>query len=211
MNKKCKQIFETLINEFPQPKCELNFSNNFQLLVAVILSAQCTDKQVNKTTEKLFIKYADVFSFANANREELEKDIYSCGFYKNKAKNIIAMSKSIIEKFDGQVPNSQSELESLSGVGRKTANVVFSVGFKGDAIAVDTHVFRVSHRLALTKAKTANEVEKDLMKLFDKKIWSQLHYLLVLHGRYVCKAQKPMCEICPLKDLCKEYKKTKLK
>ena len=191
---------------YPDAKCELNFKTAFQLLIAVILSAQCTDARVNKVTPILFEKYGTAEEMAKAKQEDIEKIIYSCGFFRNKAKNIIACSKDIVERYNGNVPSSLDELQTLAGVGRKTANVVYSLWFKGDAIAVDTHVFRVSNRISIASAETPLEVEKILMSNFDKKEWSNLHYMLVLFGRYVCKAKNPDCEGCKLKDICKYYK-----
>ena len=206
MEQKNKEIFEYLKGLFPEGQCELNFKNNYELLVAVILSAQCTDKRVNLTTLALFQKYPTVFDMANAKREELEELIKPCGFFRNKAKNIIGACRAIAEKHGGQVPSNYADLLNLAGVGRKTANVITSVGFGGDAIAVDTHVFRVSKRLGLSKAGTPERVEQDLMKQFDKNLWSELHFLMVLFGRYVCKAQKPQCQNCELKDKCLYFK-----
>lgn len=196
-----------MLNEvIPNPKCELNFKNNFELLIAVMLSAQCTDKRVNQVTEQLFKKYNTPKDFANLGLEELEKEIYSCGFYHNKAKNIISMSKNLIENFNGEVPNNREQLESLSGVGRKTANVVLSVGFNQNTIAVDTHVLRVSKRLGLTKSSNPLVVEKDLMKGFNENDWGKLHHMLILFGRYYCKSQNPKCENCKLKKYCIKFK-----
>ena len=206
MDKKCTEIYEYLKNKFQTPKCELNYESNFQLLVAVILSAQCTDKRVNFVTKELFKKYKTPYDFVKLTQCELEKMIYSCGFYKNKAKNILNLSKDIIEKFDGVVPNTLEELTTLDGVGRKTANVVLSEGFKQNAIAVDTHVFRVSHRLSLSDAKTPEQTEMDLRNAFSEEYWSSLHLFLVLFGRYTCKSQKPDCENCKLQKYCKFYK-----
>ena len=193
-------------NKFPIAKCELNFENNYQLIVAVILSAQCTDKRVNIVTPKLFEKYPTVQDLANADIEELKDIIRSCGFYNNKSKNLIAMAKDVTNKFDGEIPSNYDDLVALAGVGRKTANVVMAVGFGKDAIAVDTHVFRVSNRLGI-KSKNPLECEKQLQKIFPKENWSELHYLLVLFGRYFCKAIKPSCENCELKEFCKFIKK----
>ena len=206
MNKTNKDIYNILSTKFNEPKCELNYSSTFELLVAVILSAQCTDKRVNLVTEKLFKIYNTPESFSKLDNLELEKLIYSCGFYKNKAKNIINMSKSLIERFNGIVPSTLEELESLDGVGRKTANVMISEGFKGDAFAVDTHVLRVSNRLGFIKSNKPLEVEKALMDKFNKKDWGRLHLQMVLFGRYVCKSQKPDCNGCPFKDSCKFVK-----
>ena len=196
-----KQIFEILKNKFPVADCELNFNNNYELIVAVILSAQCTDKRVNLVTPNLFKKYPTVKDLANANEQELKNIIHSCGFYNNKSKNLIAMAKDVCQKFGGDIPSDYDDLISLSGVGRKTANVVMAVGFGKDAIAVDTHVFRVSNRLGI-KSKNPLECEKQLQKIFDQKDWSHLHYLLVLFGRYYCKAIKPKCSNCELKEFC---------
>ena len=173
--------------------CELNYGSIFELLVAVILSAQCTDKRVNSVTKELFKKYNKPEDFVNLSTEELEKLIFSCGFYKNKAKNIKKMSKDLIEKYNGEVPSTIEELMALSGVGRKTANVVLSEGFKKNAFAVDTHVFRVSHRLSLSKAKTADKTEFDLKQVFDENLWSEIHFYMVLFGRYICKLHRNAC------------------
>lgn len=196
-----KQIFEILKNKFPAADCELHFNNNYELIVAVILSAQCTDKRVNIVTPNLFKKYPTVKDLANANEQELKNIIHSCGFYNNKSKNLIAMAKDVCQKFGGEIPSDYDDLISLSGVGRKTANVVMAVGFGKDAIAVDTHVFRVSNRLGI-KSKNPLECEKQLQKIFDQKDWTHLHYLLVLFGRYYCKAIKPVCSNCELKEFC---------
>ncbi len=191
---------------FPNPSCELIFSNRYELLVSVILSAQCTDKRVNIVTAELFKKYPTVYEMANANLNELENQIKSCGLYHNKAKNILSACQKIVLDYNGEVPSDYNKLLKLSGVGRKTANVVASVGFGEDAIAVDTHVFRVSKRLGLAKGNTPEKVEKELMQELDKTIWSESHFLMVLFGRYVCKAQKPLCEECKLKNECLHYK-----
>ncbi len=206
------EIYNTLTKMFPSPKCELVFSTPFELLICVILSAQCTDKRVNEVTQKLFLKYSTPKDFASLEQTELEKLIYSCGFYHNKAKNIIMASKQILEKFNGQVPDNLQDLRSLAGVGRKTANVVYATAFGGDAIAVDTHVFRTSNRLGLSKSKDVLTCENDLMKALPKEYWSNFHYLLVLFGRYKCKSQKPSCEDCPFSSFCVHQKQnTKIK
>lgn len=206
---KDEQMFtlEYLKKLFPNAKCELNFNSAFELLVAVILSAQCTDARVNQVTPNLFKNYNTPQKMADAKQEDIEKLIYSCGFYHNKAKNLIACSKDIVKKYNGQVPNSLEALQTLAGVGRKTANVVYSLWFNGDAIAVDTHVFRVSNRLAIAKGQTPFEVEDKLMKAYPKHEWSNLHYMLVLFGRYKCKAKNPDCDSCELKSFCEYYKK----
>ena len=189
----------------PNAECELHFSTPYQLLVAVILSAQCTDKRVNQVTESLFVKWSTPEAVNALSVEELEGEIKSCGFYHNKAKNILAMTDILLKKFGGEVPRDREVLETLPGVGRKTANVVYAVAFGGNAIAVDTHVFRLSHRLALSQADTPFGVEKDLMELFPEKDWSHLHHLLIHHGRYICKAQSPQCGQCLLTKGCRYY------
>lgn len=203
-----EKVLNYLNEMFPEPKCELEFQNNFQLLIAVILSAQCTDKRVNIVTKELFKKYNSPKDFASIKQEELEDEIKSCGFYHNKAKNIISASKDIVNRFNGEVPNNVEDLMSLAGVGKKTANVVFAVGFGGDAIAVDTHVFRVSNRLGV-ESKNPLECEEKLMKILPKKDWSKIHHQLVLFGRYFCKAIKPNCKECELNDICKYYQERK--
>ena len=203
------RVYNYLKTLFQNPECELKFSTNFELLVSVILSAQCTDKRVNECTEKLFKIANKPEHFAQMKQEELEKHIYSCGFYKNKAKSIISMSKMLISNFNGEVPSTLEDLQKLSGVGKKTANVVYSTAFNGDAIAVDTHVFRVSNRIGLANANNVKKTEEQLMKNIKKQLWSEYHYLLVLFGRYYCTARKPKCEQCNLKDVCKYYKKEK--
>lgn len=200
-----KEFIKCLDRLFPNPKCELNYKSNYELLVAVILSAQCTDKRVNIVTQELFKKYNTPAKMISLSQEELEQIIHSCGFYRNKAKNILSMSKDLIDKFDGQVPNDLEKLQTLAGVGRKTANVVYSEAFKGEAIAVDTHVLRVSNRLGFIKSNNPYEVEKVLMAKFDKKDWGKLHLQLVLFGRYKCKAQRPECKTCPFINTCKYY------
>lgn len=207
---KARIIIKKLKEYHKNAVCELDYGTSFELLVSVILSAQCTDKRVNKVTPVLFNRYKNVYEMAEANNKELEEIIYSCGFYKNKANNIINASKEIVEKYNGVVPNTQEELMKLPGVGRKTANVVYSVAFKGDAIAVDTHVFRVSRRVGFSKATTPENVEKDLNKILDKNIWSMAHHLLIHQGRYVCQSRKPKCDICPIVKYC-AYKKKILK
>ncbi|MFA6859909.1 MAG: endonuclease III [Clostridia bacterium] len=197
-------VIKELEKLFPEPKCELDFSNAFELLIAVILSAQCTDKRVNMVTPVLFEKFGNPKLMSDASQKELEQIIHSCGFYVNKAKNIIACSKKICEDFGGEVPNTLEDLCSLDGVGRKTANVVLSIAFNIPAIAVDTHVFRVTARLGIAKGKDAFETEQILRNEFKKEDWVKLHFSLVLFGRRICDAKKPKCNICPLYDIC-EY------
>lgn len=200
------QIINYLDTLFPNAECELKFDNNFQLLVAVILSAQCTDKRVNQVTDILFKKVKSPEDVVNLGIEKLKQIIFPCGFYNNKAKNIFDMSNDLITRFNKQVPSTKEELMSLKGVGQKTANVVLSMAFNGDAIAVDTHVFRVSKRLGLSSQNNPLKVEEDLCKIFDRKLWSKLHYQMVLFGRYYCKARNPNCKDCKLKEICKYTK-----
>ncbi len=185
-----------------EDKPALNFSTPYQLLIAVILSAQCTDERVNKVTAKLFLEHGTAESMLTLSEQQLEKYIYSCGLYKNKARHILLASKDIIERFNGQVPSSLEDLRTLAGVGRKTANVVYSVAFGKDAIAVDTHVFRVANRIGLVDATTPEKTERQLMQILEKKTWSKAHHYLIYHGRARCKAKNPDCENCPIKELC---------
>ncbi len=201
-----EKIFSLLEKDYPDAHCELNYSTTFELLVAVILSAQCTDKRVNRITPALFAKYSAPEDFASVPQEELEKLIYSCGFYHNKAKNIIAAAKAIVKDYGGKVPDTFDGLLSLPGVGRKTANVVFSVGYGGDGIAVDTHVFRTARRLNLSQGKTPFEVEKDLMKAVPEGMRNRAHHLLIFHGRYRCKSRRPDCAGCRLTEYCNYFK-----
>ncbi len=196
-----------LENLYPDAKPALRYTTAYELLVAVILSAQCTDERVNKVTAVLFEKYSTAERMVTLSQAELEKYIYSCGFYRMKAEHILSASRDILEKFGGEVPNTVEKLMSLAGVGKKTANVVYSVWFGGDAIAVDTHVFRVSNRLGLAKGDTPLAVEADLNKAIPKESWSKAHHWLIWHGRKVCHAQKPNCEGCSLAKLCDYAKK----
>lgn len=204
--KKSDKVLSKLREIIPNPICELNFKNTFELLIAVILSAQCTDKRVNMVTKELFKQYRTPQELAKAKTEDIEKIIMPCGFFKNKTKNIIEASKQIIERFKGQVPVEMSDLISLPGVGRKTANVVRAVGFKIPAIAVDTHVFRVSNRLGLANTKDVGICEKQLMQNIDESDWIDAHHLILLFGRYYCKAISPSCSNCPFVNDCKYYK-----
>jgi endonuclease-3 len=200
---KIKDIINILSKNFPSTPA-LKFSTPYELLVAVMLSAQCTDERVNKVTEKLFSNFNTPEKMVTLSNEQLEKYIFSCGLYRSKAEHILSASKDILEKFNGQVPSSLQELQSLAGVGRKTANVVYSVAFNGDAIAVDTHVFRVSNRIGLANGLTELKTEKDLMKNIEKKEWKNAHHYLIYLGRTFCKAQKPNCADCPIKELCEQ-------
>ena len=189
-------------------KPALHYKTPYELLIAVILSAQCTDERVNKVTAVLFEKYSTPQAMLSLTQAELEKYIFSCGFYRMKAAHILSASRDILQRFHGEVPRTVEELTSLAGVGKKTANVVYSVAFGGDAIAVDTHVFRVSNRLGLAKGNTPLKVEAGLNKAIPKKDWSSAHHWLIWHGRKVCHSQKPDCERCTLSHVCDYYKKT---
>ena len=204
MQKKETEALIRLLNKYyPNPQCALNYSSPGELLIATILSAQCTDERVNAVTKKLFIKYPTMQSFAKAKQSELEKDIHSTGFYKNKARNIISCAKTLVDQYDGEVPQSLDALVALAGVGRKTANVVLGNAFNiASGVVVDTHVTRLSHRLNLTQAKTAEKIEQDLNKIVPKKHWIRFSHWLILHGRQVCKARKPACMTCFLDDMC---------
>ena len=196
------KIIAILEEVYKDSKTALKFSSPFELLVAVVLSAQCTDERVNVVTARLFPRYASPEALASLKREELEELIKDCGLYRSKAKHLIELSEQLLKNFAGKVPETVEELESLSGVGHKTANVVASVVYKVPAIAVDTHVFRVSHRLGLAKGKDPLATEKELQKLIPEEKWSDAHHWLIWHGRKVCKARKPLCGSCPLLQLC---------
>lgn len=200
-----EKIYNLLEEMHAGAECELNYRTPYELLIAVILSAQCTDKRVNMITDKLFRIASTPEQFDAMPVEELEKHIFSCGFYHNKARAIKEMTKSVIEL--GGVPDTREELMKLRGVGRKTANVVYAVAFGGNAIAVDTHVFRVANRIGLANAKTPEETEKQLMAQFDENLWGHLHHLLIFHGRYTCHSQRPDCAACKLQPYCKYFNK----
>lgn len=197
-----QKILEKLEKQYLGATTALKYETPFQLLVATILSAQCTDRQVNKVTSKLFIKYPAAKDFAQLSPEKLEKEIYSCGFYKTKSRNIIKTSRILLRKYGGQVPKDIQTLQTLPGVGRKTANVVASNVFGIDAIAVDTHVFRVSNRLGLAHANTVERTEEQLMQNIPKDKWSKAHHWLIQHGRRICTARNPKCEECFLSEYC---------
>ena len=203
MNKETKKrILDKLEEMYPEAKAELVFSNPYEMLVATMLSAQCTDKQVNKVTPAVFERWPDANAMAEARVEELFPMVKSCRF-KSKAGNIIAACRIIKEQHGGQVPDTMEALTALPGVGRKTANVVMFNAFGIPAFAVDTHVFRVSNRLGLCKADTVEETERQMTKLIPKENWGRAHHWLIWHGRKLCKAQKPLCEECELSELCK--------
>ena len=202
ISKRKKHIIEGLLKEYPEAKAELDFSNPFELLVATILSAQTTDVQVNKVTEKLFKIAGTPEKLGAMSENELIEYIKSIGLYKNKSKNLISMSKQLLEKHDGIVPATREELEKLPGVGRKTANVVLSNAFDIPALAVDTHVFRVANRLGLVEGKDVLATEIELLKVVPKEHWSKMHHCLIFHGRRVCSARSPKCDSCTLSTLC---------
>jgi len=206
--KKIDEIIRVLRKTYPDARIALNFGNNFELLVAVILSAQCTDVRVNLVTPDLFRRFSNVRDYAVCSAEELEQLIYSTGFYRNKAKNIMGAAKMIVDEFDGEVPSEMDALLKLPGVARKTANVVLSAGFgKNEGVTVDTHVIRISGLLKLVpakyvKVKNAVKIEQELMKMVPRKDWGIISHLLIFHGRKTCIARKPRCGECPLKKLC---------
>lgn len=202
---KIDKVIKTLAETYPNAECELNFKSPYELLVATILSAQCTDKRVNVVTGELFKEYNTPEKMISLTEEELGEKIRSCGFYKNKSKNILETSKSIITEHGGEVPKTMEKLVSLPGVGRKTANVVLSNAFGVPAIAVDTHVFRVSNRIGIAHGNTPDQVEQELMKNIPKDMWSITHHYLIWHGRNICKARKPDCEVCPVAPYCEYY------
>ena len=197
-----RAVLAELEKLYPDAKPALHYTTPYELLIAVILSAQCTDERVNIVTAELFKKYSTPESMVTLSQKELERYIFSCGFYRMKAEHILSASKDIIEKFNGEVPDTVEKLMTLAGVGKKTANVVYSVAFGGAAIAVDTHVFRVSNRLGLAKGKTPEQVEEGLCKAIPKEDWSKAHHWLIYHGRQVCHSQKPDCAGCSLKEFC---------
>ena len=201
--KNVKEIIRILKKEYPDAKIALRFKDTWQLLVATILSAQCTDERVNKVTPLLFKKYKGISDYANAKLEEFENDIRSTGFYKNKAKNIIVAAKKVLSEFNGNVPNTMEGLTGLPGIGRKTANVILSSGFGiVEGIVVDTHVIRLSNRMGLTKSSNPDKIEQDLMKIIPKNDWAVFSHLLILHGRKICKARRPLCGECKINKLC---------
>ena len=203
--KKAESIIQKLDILYPQADTQLVFHNHFELLVSVMVSAQCTDKRVNAVTAELFKEYNTPEKMLMLTQEELEKKIFSCGFYKNKAKNILATSRILVSDYNGEVPGDWEALQKLPGVGRKTANVVASVGFGIPAIAVDTHVFRVSNRIGLTQAKDELHTELQLQKLIPKEQWLKVHHLIIWHGRYCCDSRKPKCDTCVLAEDCMYY------
>nr|WP_315022769.1 endonuclease III [uncultured Aminipila sp.] len=202
---KINELLDKLEEMYPDADCALNHNSIFQLLVAVVLSAQTTDKSVNLVTEELFTKYPDADSMALAREEEIQNIIKRIGMYKTKSKNVLSLCKTLISEYNGQVPEDYDKLIALPGVGRKTANVVLSVGFGHQRIAVDTHVFRVSNRIGLVHEKDVLKTELALMKVIPEERWSRAHHSLIFHGRYCCDARKPKCEDCAISAFCKSY------
>ena len=209
---KAEKIIKELKEMYPDARCSLDFSTPFQMLVAVCLSAQCTDERVNKTTPEIFEKYPTVFDFNNMDIKVLEELIHPCGFYKNKAKNLKAASKMIVEKFNGEVPDNMEDLTSIPGVGRKSANVIMLEAFHNpQGIAVDTHAKRISNRIGFSKETDPLKIEQELLKFIPKEYYYDVNHLLVWHGRKTCTARNPKCEECDLKIMCDFYSKEKNK
>lgn len=202
------KILSLLKEMYPDARCALNYETPFQLLVATMLSAQSTDKTVNRVTEKLFRAYPAVQDFLQLQQSELEEKIKEIGLYRNKAKNILSMCRELVTRFAGEVPSTMEELLSLPGVGRKTANVVLSNAFNIPAIAVDTHVFRVSNRIGLASADNVLDTEKQLLESIPRELWSSAHHWLIWHGRQICDAKKPKCGLCVLNPYCRYYSRT---
>ncbi|NLY72765.1 MAG: endonuclease III [Tissierellia bacterium] len=202
MTKKASALVQGLGELYPQARAELNFDNEYELLIAVILSAQCTDIRVNIITEELFKVAPSAQAMVDLGEEGIKELIRTCGMFNQKAKNIYRTSQILVEDYDGKIPRTREALMKLPGVGRKTANVVVSVAFNEPAIAVDTHVLRVSNRIGLAKGKDPLKVELQLQKKLDKELWTVMHHRLILHGRYVCKARNPQCQDCGIRDIC---------
>lgn len=200
-----QNVLNNLYRDYPDAHCELNHRDPFELLVATILSAQTTDKKVNEVTARLFKRCNTPYDFVKLTQEELQDEIREIGLYKNKAKNILLMCQSLIDNYNGEVPKSKEELMKLAGVGVKTANVVVSNAFNIPAMAVDTHVFRVSNRIGIADAKTPEETEKQLMHNIPQDQWIKAHHTFIFHGRRTCIARKPKCDICSVRSLCRYY------
>lgn len=213
MNKyEIKNFIQILKNTYPDATCSLDFKTPFQMVIAVMLSAQCTDERVNKTTPTLFNKCKTIQDFANINLNELEQIIYPCGFYKNKAQNIKLCATQIIKNFNGQVPKTMNELLTLPGIGRKSANVILLEVFGiANGIAIDTHAKRISNRLGLSNQNDPEKIEQDLLNIFPKKYLKDLNHLLVWHGRKTCNSRKPQCEKCCVKQYCNHYNSNQTK
>ncbi len=202
------KLIETLKKSYPDATCSLDFTTPFELVVAVMLSAQCTDERVNKTTPKLFQRCKTIEDFANIDIKELEEIIHPCGFYKNKAKNIKLCAKQVLENFNGEVPHTMDELITLAGIGRKSANVIMLEVFgTPEGIAVDTHAKRISNLIGLSSKKEPEKIEQDLLKIFPKKYLKDINHLFVWHGRNTCIARNPKCNKCSISEFCKSYNK----
>ena len=205
-----EEIIKILKEYYPDAECSLDFTTPFEMMVAVMLSAQCTDERVNKTTPDLFKEYNTPEKMANADIKEIERIIHPCGFYKNKAKNLIACSKVLIEKYNGIVPDNMDDLVSLPGVGRKSANVIMLEAFKNpQGIAVDTHAKRISNKIGLSNKIEPEKIEEDLLKRINKEYYYDVNHLFVWHGRNICIARNPKCDICPINTYCNEFNKKK--
>jgi len=202
LKKRAKEITKILYKTYPEATCSLNYEKPLELLIATMLAAQCTDLRVNIVTKELFRKYTSVYDYANANPEELEQDIKSTGFYRNKAKNIISCCKRLIKDFEGRVPDNMEDLISLPGVGRKTANVVLGNIYGTPGVIVDTHCKRLSNRMGLTDNEDPEKIEFDLMKILPREDWTAFSNCLVYHGRAICEARKPRCELCHVSQYC---------
>ena len=197
-----KEMLKLLAVAYADVKPALHFKSPYELLIAVLLSAQCTDERVNIVTKELFAKAPDAGAMVILGEDAVREIVKSCGLYQNKAKNIVALSKVLAEQYGGEVPSAREALEALPGIGRKSANVVMSIAFQIPAIAVDTHVFRVSRRMGFSAQHDVRKVENDLMALIPKEDWSAAHHWLIFHGRRICKAQKPLCDECPVGQIC---------
>ena len=210
-SKKEALIILNILREFyPAAKCSLDFETPFQIVIAVMLSAQCTDERVNKTTPILFKDYGTPEKLSKINLSKLEEIIHPCGFYKNKAKNALACSKELVEKYNSEVPNDMEKLMKLPGIGRKSANVIMLEAFNNaQGIAVDTHCRRISNKIGFSNKKDPEKIEQDLLKLFKKEDWVDVNHLFVWHGRYTCTARTPKCDKCPIKNYCNEYNSKK--
>lgn len=212
-NKNLLETLNILKKDYPDATCGLDYSSSLELTIALILASQCTDKRVNIIRPLLFNKYPDVYSLAIAKQKDIEKIIHSCGFYRNKAMNIIKTANVLVDKYNGNVPNTMAHLTTLAGIGRKSANIILQECFDITVgIAVDTHVTRLANRIGFTKSINPIIIERDLMKTVPKKLWNKINHIFVLHGRAICESRNPKCEICNINKLCDAYlssKKTK--
>ena len=208
LQQKAADVFARLAETYPNATIELTFSNPLELLVATVLSAQCTDRKVNEVTEHLFKKYRHPEDYVNVPAEELEKDIRPTGFYRQKAKSVRSTMQALLDNYNGRVPDDLEALVELPGIGRKTANIIVGNAFGKPAIGVDTHVKRVSGRIGLAEGKTPDKIEKELSDLYPQKDWTRVSHVLTFHGRYTCTSKNPACEECPVSDLCAYYQGT---